>query len=64
MRRKGSIGASRPSSPTARRLGDKLESLSADCVGVPDTPPSSDGPEARLAAELHRSAARGGTGEG
>eukprot|EP00959_Pyramimonas_sp_CCMP1952_P028742 602967-Pyramimonas_sp.AAC.1 len=34
-------------------------------VSVPQVPPpSSDGPEARLAAELHRSAARGGAGEG
>eukprot|EP00959_Pyramimonas_sp_CCMP1952_P163146 3410374-Pyramimonas_sp.AAC.1 len=64
MRRKGSFEASRPSSPTARRIGDELESLGGDRVGVPDTPPSSDGPEARLASELRRHAAHGRTGEG
>eukprot|EP00959_Pyramimonas_sp_CCMP1952_P265758 5556314-Pyramimonas_sp.AAC.1 len=66
FRRKGPAAAPRASSPTARGPSEVVESLGGDRAGVPDAPhpPSSDGPEARLAAELRRVDAQGGTGGG
>eukprot|EP00959_Pyramimonas_sp_CCMP1952_P115034 2404978-Pyramimonas_sp.AAC.1 len=44
LRRKGSVAAPRASSPTARGLGDTVENIGGDRVGVPDTPPAPTAP--------------------